>query len=147
MCFVNDYDWSAEVSDHLAIVEEEDCRCEECGRTIPPGEWHEYVWQREYECCQFCNDRDVDDCECDYGETYECRTCRDCCRFRDAVQATELAEGCAAYEALPPYGLLWEGVQEIGVRESAKYARTFLRMHPGQKPWLVEKWREMFSKW
>jgi hypothetical protein len=61
-------------------------RCGDCNREIVPGEM--------YTRASFVND----------GRATSVPSCSQCFRTRKLIEAHELAEGCRAYEASPPWG-------------------------------------------
>jgi len=116
MCFYNDdCDWIASINEQSSVVCDKRCRCFECQRTILPGEWHRTNYQQEHEMCQICEDDCSDDfdedadkanCKHDYGETFSCVLCRECCLLLEAIYDLERIEGCPEYARQPAYGEL-----------------------------------------
>lgn len=116
MCFYNDdYEWYASIVevDHVRCVG--DAKCYECGREISSHEWRRHTFQQESEECQICEDecsgsydseQDKATCEHEYGETFECNTCRECCLMLEAIYDLELIEGCPEHARQPAYGEL-----------------------------------------
>lgn len=112
MCFVHDYDWCASVEVVLGTRGSAG-RCIDCGRRIAPDEWRLHVYQQEYEECQACEWEDVPACEDgehDYGETFACDICRECCEWREAIRSAEIDAGCHEDESQPAYGELLDAI-------------------------------------
>jgi len=71
MCFYNDCDWYADISTEACIVCQAECKCDECYRSIKPGEWVFTLWQQEHEECRLCYDEQIPHTDkCDLGETF-----------------------------------------------------------------------------
>lgn len=129
MCFVNDYDWCAEVHHQADGERPEAAQCYECGRVIVPYEWRRHVEQWEYGSCQVCEDEFSDrwttgakpcDGAHDYGETFEASTCRECCRMLEAIEAVEREAGCPDGSRQPGYGEMCDAVYE-DARDCGRY--------------------------
>lgn len=145
MCFDNDYDWCASVSEVTEGPAEKKCRCEECYSVIEPGQWRKHIWQQEHEECQCdaCQEAEgtSPDCVPSYGETYDCNICHACVKMLDAVRVVEVSEGCPAYAQQPAFGELWESLREIS--DAEKYIAKAREMYPELEShqrfqWLVE---------
>lgn len=129
MCFSNEADWYARISDIVFAKAESQCKCNECRRTINAGEWREHVYQQEHEECQLC---EFDECEGthDYGETYEGDTCRECCLLLAAIYDLEAQEGCPEYSRQPLGGMLQEELWQDRRYGENKYIPYALSKYP-----------------
>lgn len=155
MCFINDYDWYASVTEKTSYPVEKETRCDECDGIIPVGATVHHIYQQEAEECRACEFGDCqcvgDCCQCakpDPGETFDYDRCQDCHRFLEAVEAAEVEAGCSIYEARPPLGQMTEKINDGGRDEAKKYFKKAAKLHPelvksGYLGWL---WREMFGR-
>jgi len=143
MCFEPEYDWYADVT---ALTESEAgarVACEDCGELIHPGDWRRYVYQQEHEECQRCEWEELEpgDEPCDthdYGETWECSLCRDCCNIRAAISAVEADEGCRPDTREPAYGELDEALRYDDGRYVARVRAWFPRIKSKLLPVMEE---------
>ena len=141
MCFCNNYDWRANVNETTFAQSDKPSRCYECGRDILAGEWRQEVFQQEHEQCQICEDSfsdlfidlDLDDDEewrqklmaelaehkHDYGETFSCTICRECCLLLESIYDREAKEGCPEHSRQPMFGELSDAVSYGGYGEHA----------------------------
>jgi len=135
MCFYNvDYDWYADVSEEGCVVCQVECRCQECWKSIKPGEWIMTLWQQQYEECRLCSDEDEEPIphtqECDFGETYSYQCCHDCARLREVIYEVETDEECPEHARHPSF----EGMQEEAFDcgdNADKYVAKAAAMYPG----------------
>lgn len=142
MCFYNDdYDWTAAIWEVSTIVAESDYKCMECGTTISKGEFHRYTYQQESESCTVCEDdwhanfQEKGYCEDNgekhnYGETYEHRICRNCCKILTAIDITEEAEGCPPFSRQPALSELHEAMNPYMFDDAPKYAAKAVELWP-----------------
>jgi hypothetical protein len=96
MCFYDDGERPAVFVQAMPVAQRGHW-CSECGHIIHPGERYERVeglWE---------------------GYWARFKTCGSCLALRERVVAHEVAEGCAAHEAMPPLGELWECALDIGL--------------------------------
>lgn len=148
MCFYNDdYDWIAEYNEQEFVRGDKPATCHECRRAIAPGEWRMEAEQQENEMCQLCEDDcsydyldgvDVDDdaaiaafkanCKHDYGESFSCAICRECCKILAAIYDLERIEGCPEHARQPGYGELAEAMNEY--QDGAKYIQHAVALFP-----------------
>ena len=133
MCFVNDYDWCASVVADAMPFAAKPFKCNECGVGISAGDQYRLVLQQEHETCWQCEEDDKDECDCDepdLGETYTYRCCEECWKFRKAVEAAEMAAGCAVSESSPSYEGMFDEISAGGQEEATKYWRKAVKMFP-----------------
>ncbi len=134
MCFTNeDYDWIARVCEVGTATAVQDIKCDECHGPISCGDLAHTVHQQEYEECPFCRGDDGEECTCgdgDFGETFDANWCGDCQKFRDAIKAMELAEGCAESESEPPLGMMLEELGNMDPDRRREYGENALKMFP-----------------
>jgi len=165
MCFDNDHDWYASLSEDTTGPATESQRCDECRTKSAIGETCRRIYQQEHEECRICendcSDEFIDrgemekllgteddewarsqietlhDHKHDYGETYEYYCCEACDKVRRAVVAREKQEGCPNDSQQPALGELWEALGEHDDR--AEYAKHALAMFPELTglPWLM----------
>jgi hypothetical protein len=134
MCFEHDYDWTASVSTDELIALEKPEQCYECFRVIQDGETAQHIYQQEYEECQ-CDscqgDSGITVCEkADFGETFKCWICSDCCKILKAIEALEEREGCPPGARQPSYGGLFEEAFHQDPWEAHKYAKAAVEQFP-----------------
>lgn len=135
MCFNNDYDWYADISDVRDWPLGRPTSCHECCAPIGYGDWRRHIFQQEHEECQWCEYEELaeadEPCEThDYGETFECDLCRDCCKILAAIEAVETDEECPPHARQPAIGEL---VEALSYDEDSRYARRAVAMFPELK--------------
>src|SRR5688572_30184586 len=147
MCFYNDYDWYAQVSDSSSGPADTKARCDECGKVINPGDWRYHLDQQEEECCRTCDEGgdnyDDDDpqdpltCEHDFGETFDYDRCDKCDKILKAIEAVEIKEGCPPDARRPRLMELRETFIEHS--SAPVYAATAIEMYSevGDVEWLL----------
>lgn len=147
MCFYNDYDWTASVTETNDGPADAECRCDECGAKIAVGQWRKHVYQQEHECCQICEDNEsseyvaagnyddaveaarlLDGHACNYGETCDYNRCESCDKVLRAVKAREEREGCPPNARQPALFTMWEELGEHG--DAKAYAQEAVSMFP-----------------
>lgn len=164
MCFINEADWVARESAEYTYAATQRIKCCECRELVGSGALVHYLWLQEYDECQRCEDGECecpdveyegsmlqDCCQCaepTYGETAELYTCDNCYKFLQAVEATELAAGCRAYEARPLPEMMYDDIQEGGSEEAKKYWKQAICMFPELRTsgYLGRLWRKMFVR-
>jgi hypothetical protein len=157
MCFVNDYDWYAEVCEQDDRPALADFTCDECWRLILAGQMQHHVHQEEYEECQRCADDDCDcqkngngrcdGCQCDQpatGETFDYNRCEECDKFLKAVEQAEIEAGCDLSDSRPGLCGMIPEIQGGGREEAGRYFQKALRMFPelkasGYLGWLYKR--------
>lgn len=157
MCFTNECDWTAEVSNERSEPAEKIVRCDECHRDIQIGATVHHIGQQEYELCHACEfgeckcagntDEDGHECTCEepeYGETFHYDRCDDCDRFLKAVEAAEIEAGCKPHHAVPLLLNMIEDIREGGTGEAKRYWKKAVVMFPELRAYLAWLWREMF---
>jgi len=140
MCFYNDYDWCASLSEDTTGPATEPLRCDECSAEIKIGDICRHIYQQEHEECRICEDdcseefidrgemekllgteddewarsqlETLHDHKHDYGETYEYYCCEACDKVRRAVVDREKIEGCPSDAQQPALGELWDALEE-----------------------------------
>lgn len=130
MCFVNDCDWIARINESTDGPAVKPVHCDECGIAIGIGEVHRHIYQQEHEECPGCEDGDCDGVNCDFGETYECDICGNCCKLLDVIRRVEIESGCSPYESQPALGELADAMFEDGYRDGGKYLERAKLDHP-----------------
>ena len=161
MCFYNgDCDWTASVCEQADTVAIADCKCSECGQTIPVGAFAHTIFMQEYEECRACEETE---CECPYdsdgnpicwtkgcqcekpelGETFDYVRCDGCDKFLQAVESAEIAEGCDRLEARPNLPM-YDDMQGIGQEECKKYWIKAVEMFPEFKRHFGMLWKRIF---
>jgi hypothetical protein len=160
MCFYNDdYDWIARVVEHADTTATKQTKCDECGSTIPVGANMHTIHMAESEggcvtCergdCECADDCDSGErCQCEtpnYGETFDYERCEGCEKFLRAVEASEVAAGCARHHAQPRLTEMTEEINEGGMCEAKRYFKTARAMFPElvTSGYLGMLWRKMF---
>lgn len=160
MCFIGDYDWTAAVVEQQERTAEKPITCMECYRKIQPGKTYRDIYQQEHEECHTCYececncpkdaDGDCIECCCEkpaFGNTYDYCRCMECDKFLQAIEASELAAGCALSESRPPLGEMTESIQELGADEARRYVQQAAKQFPELVPsgYLGWLWRKKFS--
>lgn len=163
MCFYDDDDdWYASIVEDSVIEVTSPVRCDECGRSIPPGSWRRHIFMQQDEYCRHDPEGgrydagdtaeamgvDVDalpeegcppGCEHDYGETCEYDRCEACDQLIEAIHRHELDEGCREYESRPAleelHQAMWEG-------DGAAYLAKAESLYPGITSRLPESFLE-----
>lgn len=139
MCFSNEHDWYADVTDESFCRNAGDARCFECGEFIADGDWRYKCHQQEHEDCLICgvyNDNYDDTvmrdfCEHDYGETFDAEICRECLLTLAAIYDLEEIEGCPEDSRQPMFGeLLQVLTNEWVYGDEFKYRRHALEKYP-----------------
>lgn len=159
MCFVQEADWTAEVSHSSEGIADKKTRCDECHEDIGAGEFVFSISQQEHEECDTCYDGmcecgEGNCCKCPepkFGETFEYRRCRNCHLFLEAVSAAEIESGCKRWESRP---LLLQMIDDIGCQNSndrdaaQKYFDKARQMHPAIEAngFLDRLWKMMFPR-
>ena len=125
-----------ELSEEEMRTSETATRCDECGRSIPPGEEFFHLYQQEHEGCQQCGapwedweepHKPCQDGDCDFGETCEYQCCLWCHNLLKAIHDEEIALGCPEHASQPYlFGLsdaMWESDnwKAYGVRARAMF--------------------------
>jgi hypothetical protein len=159
MCFVAEYDWSAEfVLRSTKIVGVDEKRlCLECYRPIVAGQTYYHVFAQEHEECRDCtnglcdcpkdDDDDCTGCKCDtpnFGEDCEYWTCEECHKFIEAVSAAEIEAGCEIGQSKPMAMQMMEDIGNGDMDEAKKYWKMAVKMYPelrasGYLAWLWQK--------
>jgi hypothetical protein len=132
MCFLNEYDWYADIHDVSQVKSDGKHRCMECSATIPEGVTCQKTYQRQHEYCDDCGwvyGVDSDDCEHDFGEESEWYTCEVCAAFLEAVKASELEAGCRESESLPLVGGMFAEIDRESARRYTKKAVAMFPQH------------------
>lgn len=143
MCFYNDYNWYASVTEETNIPATEPFRCDECGRTMPAGSTRRYVYQQEHETCYDCDDEDPDH-QHNYGETNEYTSCDECRKMLAAIEIAEIEDGCDPAYSHPGLTGMVDAIIESR-SDSKKYFQAAAKASPelvssGYLGWL---WRRM----
>lgn len=134
MCFTHRYDWWPEVEheDHAAKFDHP-TPCDECGRPIPAGVGHYWLFQQEHDDTGWLPPAERDEEyagpdaeEFDVGNSEDYRRCRDCSRLIEAIRAAEEAEGCEGVSAVPMLTRLMDAMHDEGDR----YAAMAREMYP-----------------
>jgi hypothetical protein len=159
MCFLHDYDWTAETIIEGDETATKRTKCDECYRLIEVGETLHRVFMQEHEQCHLCyetececpkdEDGDCIECKCAepaYGETFSYVCCPNCENFRLAVIAAEIAAGCSRNESAPSLGSMFEEIREAGPEEADKYREKASEMFPELGDWVAERWLKMFAE-
>jgi len=150
MCFDNsDYDWFAQVvTDEVSKAEKPE-RCQECRREIAQGEYVRSIFMQEHDQCVYdptSDDYDgpetekegcPDDCDHDYGETFECSICETCDQLLKAIKQHELDERCDESESQPAFGELGEAMVN---GDGSGYLAKAEAMFPGITERLPKNW-------
>lgn len=159
MCFVNDYDWTADTVERSEKIAEKPIRCEECRREIQAGQIVHHIYMQEHETCQACdnlececpaqNPDDWHECFCTepaFGETCNYNCCHECHLFLEAVEAAEKEAGCDRSESRPALGIMIEQIQDGDFQEAKRYWKKAASMFPEiRKPYLGWLWRRTFK--
>jgi hypothetical protein len=133
MCFYEgDCDWTASVYSDTTEPATKPTKCDECRRIISIGEPVRHVWMQEHEICRhdpesddFDGDEDDpvtlcgDECEHDFGETFDYDCCETCTQLIEAIHHHELLIGCREYESRP------------NLTEGLKYLAKAEQLYPG----------------
>ena len=138
MCFYNDYDWQAEVHSKNDVEAARPQGCYECGAAISQGTIARHIIQRQYQDCRCASCMDqfiggflVENCpNAEFGESFECWICADCCKILKAIEVLEEKEGCPAAVQQPSYGGLYEEAFAQDEFEANKYAKAAAEMFP-----------------
>jgi hypothetical protein len=143
MCFIQESEWSAEVSNVRERPANKASRCEDCGAKIEIGQWAQRHEQQEYEDCACeCDHNDPDapiDHEIDHGMTSQFDLCESCVKARTSIRAVEIEAGCRAHKSEPMFGELREAFEA-----DEKYAERVARDYPE----LVESgWLKRMAGW
>lgn len=149
MCFYNDYDWYAEVTDKSEPEADKDVRCHECRETIKQGSKYVYIFMQEHEECHNCNDEDEDfPCSCEepnFGGTFEYQRCLNCECFLEAVQEAEKEAGCDYQDSRPGLTAMVEAIRDGGKEEAKAYFKKAAKMFPElvTNEYLKRLWRKV----
>lgn len=156
MCFTHDYDWYAETQEQSTFIADKPVKCNECRVEIPVGGNVYRIWQAEYEGCQLCEnkycecepDRCCDCEEPDYGETNEHQCCENCHKFLQAVEASEVEEGCERSEARPALFCMIEDIRQFDdydYRNRKRYIQKAIEMFPEMvgNGYIKRLWKKM----
>jgi len=132
MCFYDDGDWCAMVTDVTEGPADKPTMCIECGAAIAIGENRKHVFQQEEEECLRCEYEELgeDDEPCvqhDYGNVFECDVCDSCVKVLRAIEAVEIVEGCPVYARQPLFGELRDAIE---YDSDGRYAARALAMFP-----------------
>lgn len=92
MCFIAD--GIADIYRTKPTIARKNHRCNECGRTVKPGEQYLYHFQ-VYE-----------------GEALTRRVCRGCAYVRQLIHDAAISAGCAEHESWPLFGNLYDDIQD-----------------------------------
>lgn len=155
MCFVNDYEWTADLVERWTETVEKEVHCDECYRAVPVGAVVHRVFMQEHEECRACfYDGDCECpegecCKCEkptFGETFDYFCCDECQKFLGAVSASEVEAGCRPSESLPSLSGMVPEINGGGMEEAKKYFKKARVLHPdlvrsGYLGWL---WRKIF---
>lgn len=114
MCFYNDYDWYAELVEDEIRTADQPTRCGECGTVVPEEGTLRHIYYQQYEICR----RDhyeggpgcSEDCEHDFGETFDFDLCEACNQLIEAIHQFEIEEGCGEAESRPAFGELYDAI-------------------------------------
>jgi len=145
MCFVNDYDWFAEICEITTEESDGTIQCCECWGKILKGDKYQRIYMQEHEECSECDgDLSGDECEHHYGESVIDSTCLRCDALREAVKAVEQAEGCAPEDSEPCVGELFEAVESMdGWADYALRARAKGLSAEEDRLWTIHGEREL----
>lgn len=156
MCFINEAEWAAQVSEKTKQTAVMAIKCDECRRQISMGAEYVHIYMQEAECCVACENGDCDCdlegecCKCDepdYGQSFDYDCCLECDKFLQAIEAAEIKAGCSQYEARPMLTEMIEALQEGDEFTERRYVQEALRMFPElkQSGYLGWLWRKMFG--
>ena len=139
MCFDNDCDWYADITELTESRSGAETTCCECHRPIAENDWRRNIYLQQHEDCIDCDaPNDGTPCRalvaagvdgsCDFGETWSGDICRGCAAFLAAIRRVEREAGCPSYAQQPPFGGLWEEMQEH--YDGVKYCERAVQMFP-----------------
>ncbi len=132
MCFDTEGDWQATINEWSGVRGPRS-HCTECGAEIPEGAWRLHIHQQESEECTICEYEEGEyreDCDHDYGESFDGDVCRECCLVRAAIYELEEKEGCPSYSREPLFGTLWEELQQDKKWGENHYVRYAMERYP-----------------